>query len=247
MAGRADLTAGGLRRLPRRHAAARPRPGARAARPCRARPAGPPGARGASAAGTDGWTPSRRARPRSPRGARPSSAGSPWSRCSGRWPIRSPTTRCWRPGWTRPTRIGLAVEALIAAEEPFGIDLPRLAAAALDDAAGHPDDLGRDARADADPRVRGARARPGGTCRARGARLRRHRLRALHRLAARPRRRVLAGLGRPLRLGPRRPRQQRLGGAARRRRRPAQPRTTTTSSRCGPTRGSCRSSPTGPG
>ena len=41
--------------------------------------------------------------------------------------------------WLDPTaRIGLAVEGLVAADKPFGIDLPRLAGLALDDAAGHP-------------------------------------------------------------------------------------------------------------
>ncbi len=45
--------------------------------------------------------------------------------------------------WLDPTaRIGLAVEGLVAAEKPFGIDLARLAAEALDDAAGHPDTWG---------------------------------------------------------------------------------------------------------
>jgi penicillin amidase len=45
--------------------------------------------------------------------------------------------------WLDPTaRIGVAVEGLISAGKPFGIDLPRLAADALDDAAGHPDTWG---------------------------------------------------------------------------------------------------------
>jgi penicillin amidase len=45
--------------------------------------------------------------------------------------------------WLDPTaRIGVAVEGLITAEKPFGIYLARLAAAALDDAAGHPETWG---------------------------------------------------------------------------------------------------------
>jgi penicillin amidase len=45
--------------------------------------------------------------------------------------------------WLHPTaRIGAAVEALIAARTPFGIDLPDLATRALDDAAEHADTWG---------------------------------------------------------------------------------------------------------
>ena len=45
--------------------------------------------------------------------------------------------------WLDPiTRIGVAVETLLAAEEPFGIDLTRLAATALDDVAGNPETWG---------------------------------------------------------------------------------------------------------
>ena len=63
--------------------------------------------------------------------------------------------------WLDPiTRLGAAVETLLAAEEPFGIDLTSLAATALDDAAGHPETWG-ETHVLADPRLR-AGARPGG-------------------------------------------------------------------------------------
>jgi penicillin amidase len=39
--------------------------------------------------------------------------------------------------------VGLALEPLVGARSPYGIDLPRLATDALDDAAGHPDAWGR--------------------------------------------------------------------------------------------------------
>ena len=55
----------------------------------------------------------------------------------------------------------------------------------------------------------------------------------------------LPRLGRALRVGPRRPRPQRLGGADGRLGRPPVGRTTSTSSRPGPTPGCCRSSSTG--
>ena len=107
--------------------------------------------------------------------------------------------------------------------------------------------VGRDPRARTDPRVRRRRRGPRATRRADHAGVRRHRHDPRHRLAAGAHRRGLPRLGRPLRVGPRRPRTQRLGGADGCLGRPPVARTTSTSSRPGPRPGSCRSSWTGTG
>ena len=248
--GRDDLTAGGLRRASTatRCCPTSTRCVALLDRPSPARPGRPVRERDPRA-GTGGWMPTPRAPRRSPRGARPSSAGSLWSRCSR--PLAEPVTDdpVLAP-WLDPTaRIGCAVEALLAAGHAVR-DRPRRGSPpppsttppATRETWGETHVLTPIHAFD----VLGARPRRTGG--ARVARLRRHRLRALHRLAARPRPttcwrgsvaryvwdladRDTSGWVVPL-------------GALRR---PARARTTTTSSRCGPTPGWRRSSPTGTG
>ncbi len=124
-------------------------------------------------------------------------------------------------------RVGGALESLVAAGTPFGTRRPSPGPRRARRRGRAPGDLGRDPRAHAGARVRRTRERARAAAGAGAPRLRRHRLRALHVVGARPDRRLLARLGRALRLGPRRPRRRRLGGAARRDRRrprPAPPR-----------------------
>ena len=130
---------------------------------------------------------------------------------------------------------------------PFGIDVRRLATEALEDAAGHPDAWGDTHVFAPDPRLRPGRRGPRAAGGAGHAGVRRHRHRALHRLAAGAHRRGLPRLGRPLRLGPRRPRAAAAGWCRWAPRATPGRRTTSTSSRPGPTPGCCRSSWTGSG
>ena len=110
--------------------------------------------------------------------------------------------------------VGWALEPLADARTPFGIDVHRLATEALEDAAEPPRGLGRHPCLRSDARVRPRRPGPRGTRRADHAGVRRHRHGPVHRVVAGSHRRGLPRLGRPLRLGPRRPRAERLGGAA---------------------------------
>ena len=109
--------------------------------------------------------------------------------------------------------VGWGLEPLANAGTPFGIDVRRLATEALEDAAGHPDSWG-DTHVFAPTHAFDvADADLDATRRADDAGVRRHRHDPGHRLAAGAHRRGLPRLGRPLRVGPRRPRTQRLGGA----------------------------------
>ena len=219
--GRDDLTVRGLRGHPRRlvrdHRAPAvrdgPGPGARAGGG--AGPRRDPGV-GRRDGGRAPAAP-RRSRPggaRSPRGCAP-------SRSSRRCATYSVYGPLFAPYLSLEASVGWALEPLADARTPFGIDVRRLATEALEDAAGHPDAWG-DTHvfapthafdlADAGPRAARAADHAG---------VRRHRHGPLHRVAARAHRRGLPRLGRPLRVGPRRPRAERLGGADGRLGRPA--------------------------
>ncbi|GAB2882152.1 penicillin acylase family protein [Nocardioides pacificus] len=54
----------------------------------------------------------------------------------------APYDEVFGPWLSVPGRVGLALEALVAADRPFGIDVARLSARALEDAAGHRDTWG---------------------------------------------------------------------------------------------------------
>ena len=108
--------------------------------------------------------------------------------------------------------VGWGIESLANAGTPYGIDLRRLATEALEDAAGHPDAWGDTHVFDpthafdlADPDLAPPRVPTTPVSR-------RHRHGPRDRVAAGPRRRGLPRLDGPLRLGPRRPRAERLGG-----------------------------------
>ena len=165
--------------------------------------------------------------------ARPS--GCAPSRCSRRCCDDGVHGPLFAPYLSLAASVGLALEPLVDARTPFGIDVRRLATHALDDAAGHPEAWGDThvfgpthafdlADADLEPPAVPAAPVSGDID-----------TRALHRLAARADRRGLPRLGRALRLGPGRPRRTAAGWCRWARRAiPARP-TTSTSWRPGPT------------